>query len=405
VLAVVTAAALARAGDDGAEFVRRCLLRHAEVQSYACRVLSTFAYCAGDERREQRAAFRLSVSLPNRLAYVPESADLLPRTVCDGARLWQTLPSRKEYVESPAPPSLTDVVLDVRDMGRLSPVLSGLCLRFFTDEGRRALVGEADRVRTLGRSEIGGRECERVRLIYTGRGMILDLWVEPKTLMLRRLQLDLSAEIARQYGLALEQTRVVVQEDYEEVTVEAEAPQPAFRFTPPDGWRRVEELNRGEVEAVSEAARSLVGRRAPAIALWNASGDVVQAPVTDGRPAVLLFWREGEVSGLAADVVDSAYRRYAPLGVRFLAVHVGRSPKAKDPGETAERLVDLVRRRGYVMPVAFDRRGLGAASYQVADLPTAAVIDGAGTLRHLYAAAALGFRRRLWGELDALLRR
>jgi hypothetical protein len=275
--------------------------------------------------------------------------------------------------------------------------LSALALRLLTQDGRTALAGEAAEVKDAGEETADGRACRVLRLSYPSRGAVLALWVDREGLLARRLQLDLSASAARNYGRPIQETRVVVSEDLRDIAVDAPLTEADFAFRPMPAWRCVDELNLDGRTPLPPDAQTLVGKAAPVVALTDGAGVVIHAPSGDGRPALLLFWRESEACGLALDTVNALSRAYAARGVGFYAVHVGNGNAA-----AAGRITEAVRRRGSHAPVFLDARGMAAASYQVRDLPVVAVVDRQGVLRRLLYANVLGLRRELRRELDAV---
>lgn len=112
------------------------------------------------------------------------------------------------------------------------------------------------------------------------------------------------------------------------------------------------------------------------------------------RPFVLGFWfsKGGDDCVDQQDDLDSAYRRYRDR-VGFLSLNV------RDDRETVR---DLVRRRGWRMPVGYDRDGAVARLYGVAGCPTFAYAYPGGTL-HGASFGRLG-RSELTARIDALLR-
>jgi len=86
---------------------------------------------------------------------------------------------------------------------------------------------------------------------------------------------------------------------------------------------------------------------------------------------VLSFWftKGGDCVG-QQDIVDAAYRRYRGR-VNFLSIDV------RDDRETVR---DLIRERGWKMPVGYDHDGAVAALYRIGGCPTFAFAYPGGTL-------------------------
>lgn len=126
-------------------------------------------------------------------------------------------------------------------------------------------------------------------------------------------------------------------------------------------------------------------RRAPACRISTA-GAIRVCDLFD-RPLVISFWFDkGGDCARQQDVVDAVYRRYRGR-VSFLSLDI------RDDRDTVR---ELVRRRGWRMPVGYDRDGAVASLYRVGGCPTFAYAYPGGTLQsasigHL-TAAALGRR-------------
>jgi hypothetical protein len=91
-----------------------------------------------------------------------------------------------------------------------------------------------------------------------------------------------------------------------------------------------------------------------------------------GRPSVISFWfTKGDGCVNQQDVVSRVSERYRGR-VGFLSLDV-----RDDPGTVR----DLVRERGWRMPVGFDRDGAVAGVYRVGGCPTFAYVYPGGTLQ------------------------
>ena len=111
------------------------------------------------------------------------------------------------------------------------------------------------------------------------------------------------------------------------------------------------------------------------------------------RPAVISFWfsRGGDCVA-QQDVVDRVHSRYRGR-VRFLSLNV------RDERETVR---DLVRRRGWRLPVGYDRDGAVASLYRVGGCPTFAYVYPGGTLQDADIGELSG--RELSARVERLLR-
>jgi hypothetical protein len=89
------------------------------------------------------------------------------------------------------------------------------------------------------------------------------------------------------------------------------------------------------------------------------------------RPSLISFWfsRGGDCVS-QQDAVDAAFARYGER-VRFLSLNI------RDDRDTVR---ELVRERGWRMPVGYDRDGAVAGLYRVGGCPTFAYVYPGGTL-------------------------
>jgi hypothetical protein len=110
------------------------------------------------------------------------------------------------------------------------------------------------------------------------------------------------------------------------------------------------------------------------------------------RPLVLSFCRGGGICTAQQDVVDRAYARYRGR-VGFLSLNV------RDGHDSVR---DVIRQRGWLMPVGYDRDGAVAGLYRVGICPTLAFVYPGGTLQN----ASVGelTEAQLNARVEALLR-
>jgi hypothetical protein len=107
-----------------------------------------------------------------------------------------------------------------------------------------------------------------------------------------------------------------------------------------------------------------------------------------GRPLVVSFWfsKGGGTCVEQQDAVNAAYRRYRER-VGFLSLNV------RDDRDTVR---DLIRERGWEMPVGYDHDGAVASLYRVGICPTFAYVYPGGVLQNasigVLSAAQLGAR-------------
>ncbi len=122
-------------------------------------------------------------------------------------------------------------------------------------------------------------------------------------------------------------------------------------------------------------------------------GEAIRVCDLFDRPSLISFWFSMGGNCVAQqDAVSRAFERYGER-VAFLSLNVR---------DEREKVRELIRERGWRMPVGYDRDGAVAALYHVGGCPTFAYAYPGGTLHDasigVLSAAALGRR------LEALLR-
>jgi hypothetical protein len=143
--------------------------------------------------------------------------------------------------------------------------------------------------------------------------------------------------------------------------------------------------------SVSELPCPAGDRRTPACAI-RVPGAIRVCDLFD-RPLVISFWfsRGGDCVD-QQDVVSRVYPRYRGR-VRILSL---------DIRDSRDAVRDLIRRRGWRMPVGYDRDGAVAELYHVGGCPTFAFVYPGGTLE----SASIGDlgAAQLSAQIDRLLR-
>lgn len=143
--------------------------------------------------------------------------------------------------------------------------------------------------------------------------------------------------------------------------------------------------------SVGEVPCPAADRRTPACEI-RTPGAIRVCDLFD-RPLVISFWfSEGGDCIDQQDVVSRVYPRYRGR-VRFLSLDI------RDDRDTVR---DLIRERGWTMPVGYDRDGAVAGLYRVGGCPTFAYVYPGGTLE----GASIGnlATGQLSARIDELLR-
>jgi hypothetical protein len=153
---------------------------------------------------------------------------------------------------------------------------------------------------------------------------------------------------------------------------EQEARWPLPEFAVPAAAGRLEgDANVAQDDCESGALPCPAGeRRHPACRIRTAES--IRVCALFGRPSVISFWfSKGGDCVDQQDVVSRVYARYRGR-VNFLSLDI------RDDRGTVR---DLIRERGWRMPVGYDRDGAVAGLYRVGGCPTFAYVYPGGTLQ------------------------
>lgn len=152
--------------------------------------------------------------------------------------------------------------------------------------------------------------------------------------------------------------------------------QPAYwplpEFAVPEAGGRLEgDANIAQDDCESAAIPCPEDARRPPACRIDAAEAIRLCDLFD-RPLVISFWftKGGRNCADQQDVVDSVYERYRGQ-VNFLSLNV------RDDRDTVR---ELVRARGWEMPVGYDRDGAVAGLYKIGGCPTFAYAYPGGTL-------------------------
>jgi len=308
---------------------------------------------------------------PNRLALRLKAKGLSYAIVCDGQTLWRYIERDKEYVRGAAPATF-DNLLE-------GGPLQGTVWRLFGRNPYEALLQGVVRAQYIGQEQEDRRALHRVRL-FQGPTTV-DLWVDAKDLLIRRLR-------AVTRSAAGEET--VFLEEKHKVTGTNRDLEPAkFQFEPPQGARQV----------AAFGTASLRGREAPDVELEMADGRKVKISDFRGKVVLLHFWATWSgPQRRQMSTLDELCAEYAGKDVVFLAVNVR---------EDAETATVALRSHGYRLTLARDPQGQAAEKYGVVGFPTTYLLDASGIVRLVHHGLPVDtdlLKADLRRELDALLR-
>jgi hypothetical protein len=143
--------------------------------------------------------------------------------------------------------------------------------------------------------------------------------------------------------------------------------------------------------STSEVPCPAGAHRSPACRVPGA--DAIRVCDLFGQPSVISFWfSKGGDCVVQQDVVDDIYARYRGR-VRFLSI---------DVRDDRDSVRELIRDRGWKMPVGYDRDGAVASLYRIGLCPTFAFVYPGGTLEG--ASVGMLSASQLGARVEALVR-
>jgi thiol-disulfide isomerase/thioredoxin len=166
-----------------------------------------------------------------------------------------------------------------------------------------------------------------------------------------------------------------------------------FRFTPPEGAKRVEDSDLRE--AMKSPAHGLKGQAAPICVLPLLSGGQLNLAKLKGNIVVLDFWatwcppcRKG------LPILDEIASEYKDKGVQVYAINCNEAPAQVRQFVTSTNLQ---------LPVAMDAGKTVGGRYSVQGIPQTVIIDKDGIVRCVHVGLPGNAKQAFMKTLDALL--
>lgn len=370
----------------------------------------------GEGRHTQEHLLTIIAGDPNRFAFRPierDGGDATPEILfaCDGEKLHLYLGAPlNKYATTTAPATyaaLTSEMLlgwpkvDVETLAQVPPALVAALLD--GEQFRRVL--SAVEVRFMGRENLEGVACERLRL--TGTSLDVDLWSRAEgDPWIARVTVDYT----RLYREMLEQDgeRPFDPDDvptfgvtFAQWEAKNEFAPDAFAFTPPPGAEQVGSLAKALEEFLKAAegpdpAMELVGQPAPAFELPLLEGGTATLAAHKGRDIVVLdFWATwcGPcVRGLP--VLVKVTDEFKDKNVVFYAINQGEEPQI---------VRDFLTKRELRVRVPLDRDQKVGELFRVQGIPRTVIIDTRGIIQAVHVGFWPDIESRLREELAALV--
>ncbi len=222
-------------------------------------------------------------------------------------------------------------------------------------------------------AKIDQYECFRVELARPDGKAVL--WIDQKTLVLRRVQFPVE-EMLRQIPPEEKVQSLALTADFTDARFQEQVDESAFRFEIP--------FDAQVGETLLPPAMLLLGKAAPDFSFTGAEGKTIDRQAFAGKVAVIDFWASWcGPCRVKLPLVEKVYAKYkASDKVAFLAVSV-------DAPETPDKdLQTAFSELGVTLPVARDPQQHAAKKFYVSAIPASCILGPNGVVQDIQA----GFR-------------
>lgn len=351
-------------------------------------------------KQEVATVHRLAMERPNKLAMVLEQGMMGSTVVSDGEKIYTFVPMMGDkYVVADAPDSLEQIGAEAGGAIGTATMFG----RFlFAEDPYAALMEGVTALEYLGQEEVNGVPCHQLRFV---REASADVRLESILLLesgdrpvVRKLSIDMSEMFAtmgaRMYGGGDMKSVMVLSFDDWEINPKLAADE--FAFVPPEGAVEARPLfgSGGDVGARDEPL--LVGAEAPLFTLPLLDGGEVDLAVHNGKNIVILdFWATWcKPCVLALPILVEVAEAYEDRGVVFYAVNLREKPQV---------IQTFLERKAMDFRVALDKDAGVGKLYGVQGIPQTVIIGKDGTVQAVHVGLLPDLKKKLSGELDALL--
>jgi thiol-disulfide isomerase/thioredoxin len=386
-----------KAGPPGAPTAEAVLRRSADFYKNARSIAVEVERAQKIGALAVQVTYEVAFQRPNRFAVRTKGGGPGPGidVVCDGKKLFVSIPALKKYTEGDAPASIDalggDMIVQSAFQGML---ISEICA---ADPYGKLMEG----VKTAtyaGLDELDGAKAHHLK--FTQDQFDWETWVAAEgDPVIRRVVMDLTKAIANSPAAEqLKNQKLEMVQTFKDWRVDRGLDEKAFTFQPPEGAQKVKSFMEGIAGAgLGQAAPSpLLGKPAPDVSLKRLDGGEFRLKdYRDERVVVLDFWATWcgpcvQEMPILAEVAEA----YKDKGVVFCAVNQQEKP---------EPVRKFLEEKKLKIPVALDAEGATGNAYQVAAIPTLVLIDKKGVVQSVHVGYDPEIKATLGKELDTVL--
>jgi len=334
--------------DEALDILNQSLQKYARAKTYQHTENVTISVNTADQPRTQSVKVTLAFQRPNKIAAHWPAMHI----VCDGAAYRALQAMMMQYVETPAPPKITEAM--VKDALRTDQPLPLILSALIGDDPRRSLLENVKRLSYLGAETLDGRDMHV--LTIERRAELAKVWIDRRSLLIRKVELT-----DPQPRPGAPQYRVTIR--YDHVKVDQPIAADAFAFVVPPGYVKVSRFS----DTLMHNYRK-IGQRVPDLTaddLKGASRSLTRLPA---KVKVLSFWATWCVPCLhELPVLQRLFDGLKDEGLLVVGVNV-------DDPKNYKNVRAAVNKMKLTFPVLLDKQGAIANWFEARNIPTLIII-------------------------------
>ena len=329
---------------------------------------------APEGARDMAANYSLSIERPNKMALLLKDEGAGATVVSDGTNSITYIPKPRIYTIQKAPPKIGAIEQagPTGDMGSMAFILA-----LFSDDPRAALLAGVLEATETGREKVGEVECARIDLKQEGLSWRLFIAGDEKPLV-RRIEVTIP-----QLELSI---------DFTNWTLNAAIPPDRFKFTPPEGAKKVDNLL-DDAERDGEESE-LIGGEIPALKLKAIDGGQFDSASFRKKTSILVIWA-GEAEHCLSAIRAASELAAQNKGVIVQTINIDEKPDK-------ERIKSLLAKHKLSVKTALDQNGEAIENLDLDGVPMTFLIDKEGVIRKAFLGYHSDFKTVVGKELDAL---
>ncbi|HYE33768.1 MAG TPA: DUF2092 domain-containing protein [Methylomirabilota bacterium] len=352
----------------------------------------------GGMNQEMPADYKFVAERPNKMSMTMQGEGMGVNVISDGKKLVVHVPMMNRYTEADAPAKIEDV-------GESSGAPSGpheiLTSGLFSDNPYETLIKDAKKIAYVGMGKDAEKDLHHLRVTQDDVEWDMYLSNDAKP-TISKIRADMTKAMAE--GVPEEAragVSMVMTLTYSNWDLAAKTTADDFKFTPPAGAEKVEEIvpqaKADDDEEEENAPSPLIGKPAPKLDVPLLNGGEASLAKHKGKDVVILdFWATWCGPCVRAmPIISEVVSSYKDKGVVLYAVNVQEQPKA---------ITEFLEKRKLNVTVALDKDGAVSERYGVEGIPQTVIIDKEGVIRSVHVGFSPELKDILKKDIDPLLK-